>query len=334
MLLGFGVSAMKRREFITLLGGVAAVAWDFHFEAQAQQFPTQPIRLILGFAPGGITDFTGRVVAQRLSTILGGNPVVAENRPGAAGINAAAAVAHSRADGYTLILIDSGTVVNPMLRNDARYRMSDFTMVGMVGSSPVVIVASNHLAVKSIEELIDYGTKNPDKLSFATAGIGGAPHLAAKLFESRTGMKAIHVPYPGIAGAFGDLMAGNIQLAFSSIVGALPLTSENKIRALATTGSRRPAAYPDIPTLAETVLPGFNVDIWLGLAAPKGTPEPVIEQLNVALRQALKAREVVESLAKVGIEAWPTTVVEANSFVEGEGKRWPAVIEAAGLGPK
>jgi tripartite-type tricarboxylate transporter receptor subunit TctC len=306
----------------------------FDFEARAQQFPTQPIHLILGFAPGGITDFTGRVVAQRLSKILGGNPVVPENRPGAAGVNAAAAVAHSRADGYTLILIDSGTVVNPMLRNDARYRMSDFTMVGMVGSSPVVIVASNHLPVKSIDELIDYGTKNSDKLSFGTAGIGSAPHLAAELFESRTGMKAVHVPYPGIAGAFADLMAGNIQLAFSSIVGALPLTSENKIRALATTGGRRPAAYPDIPTLAETVLPGFNVDIWLGLAAPKGTPEPVIAQLNVALQQALKQREVVESLAKVGIAAWPTTSAEANSFVEEEEKRWPAIIKAAGLGPR
>src|SRR5215471_16640672 len=306
------------RRAITAVAAAILCTVAFDFEARAQQFPTQPIHLILGFAPGGITDFTGRVVAQRLSKILGGNPVVPENRPGAAGVNAAAAVAHSRADGYTLILIDSGTVVNPMLRNDARYRMSDFTMAGMVGSSPVVIVASNHLPVTNIDELIDYGTKNPDKLSFGTAGIGSAPHLAAELFESRTGMKAIHVPYPGIAGAFVDLMAGNIQLAFSSIVGALPLTSENKILALATTGSRRPAAYPDIPTLAE----------------PKGTPAPVIAQLNVALQQALKEREVVESLAKVGVEAWPTTAAEANSFVEGEGKRWPAVIEAAGLGPK
>jgi tripartite-type tricarboxylate transporter receptor subunit TctC len=315
---------------------IAVIFWGlaFNFETLAQQFPSQPIHLILGFAPGGITDFTGRVVGRQVSKILGGNPVVPENRPGAAGANAAAAVAYSRADGYTLILIDSGTVVNPMIRTDVRYKMSDFTMIGMVGSSPVVIVTSNELPVRNIKELIDYGTNNPGKLSFATAGIGSAPHLAAQLFQSRTGVKAIHVPYPGIAGAFVDLMGGNIQLAFSSIVGALPLTSENKIRALATTGSRRPAAYSNVPTLAETVLPGFNVDIWLGVAAPKGTPEPVIQQLNFALQQALQEREVIESLAKVGIEAWPTTAADANSFVDGEEKRWPAVIRAAGLGPK
>ncbi len=142
------------------------------------------------------------------------------------------------------------------------------------------------------------------------------------------------MPYPGIAGAFADLMAGNIQLAFSSTVGALPLTSDGKIRAIATTGVRRPSTYPDIPTLDETVLPGFNVDIWLGLAAPKGTPEAVIEQINVMLQRALKERDVIESLSKVGIEAWPTTAADANSFVDQEERRWPAVIRAAGLGPK
>src|SRR5262252_6285139 len=139
----------------------AAIFWGlaFNFETLAQQFPSQPIHLILGFAPGGITDFTGRIVGRQMSKILGENPVVPENRPGAAGANAAAAVAYSRADGYTLILIDSGTVVNPMIRTDVRYKMSDFTMIGMVGSSPVVIVASNQFLVKSINELIDYGSR-------------------------------------------------------------------------------------------------------------------------------------------------------------------------------
>jgi tripartite-type tricarboxylate transporter receptor subunit TctC len=319
---------------VAIAGIITAAVYAITAQALAQQFPNQPIHLILGFAPGGITDFTGRVVAKELSKMFGGSPVVPENRPGAAGVNAAAAVAHSKPDGYTLILIDPGTVVNPMIRGDVRYKMSDYTMLGMVGSSPVVIVGSNHLAVKNINELIDYGTRNPDKLSFGTAGIGSAPHLAAELFQSRTGIKAIHVPYPGIGGAFSDLMAGNIQLAFSSIVGAFALTSDNKIRALATTGNRRPSTYPDIPTLDETVLPGFNVDIWLGLAAPKGTPEAVIEKINLALQHALKEREVIDALAKMGIESWPTTAADANSFVDQEDQRWPAVIQAAGLGPK
>jgi tripartite-type tricarboxylate transporter receptor subunit TctC len=312
----------------------ALLAAFLGLQARAQQFPTQPIRLILGFAPGGITDFTGRVIAQQLKEIFGGSPVVPENRPGAAGVIAAALVAHAKADGYTLFLADPGTVVNPMLRADVPYQMSDFKMVGMVGSSPVVVVTSNELPVNTIGDLIEYGRKNPNKLSFGTAGVGSAPHLAAELFKSRTGIEATHVPYPGIGGAFADLMAGNIQTAFSSVVGALPFTSDHKIRALATTGNRRPAAYPDIPTVAEAALPGYSVDIWLALAAPAGTPQGVIGQLNVALQKALKEKTVIDALAKVGIEAWPTTAAEANSFVGEEGKRWPAVIQAAGLGPK
>ena len=155
------MSCSRRAITAAILYGVV-----FNLEALAQQFPTQPIHLILGFAPGGITDFTGRVVAQQLSKILGGNSVVPENRPGAAGINAAAAVAHARADGYTLILIDPGTVVNPMLRSDARYKMSDFTMVGMVGSSPVVIVASNELPVRNINELNRLRHQQPRQAEF------------------------------------------------------------------------------------------------------------------------------------------------------------------------
>jgi tripartite-type tricarboxylate transporter receptor subunit TctC len=323
-----------RRLLTAFAVGVAAFAPAVCLQALAEPFPSQPIHLILGFSPGGITDFTGRVVAQQLSKIFAGSPVVPENRPGAGGANAAAIVAHAKPDGYTLDLIDSGTVVNPMLRANVPYRMSDFTMVGMVGRSPIVIVTSNQLAVKDIDELIRYGLQNPGKLSYGSAGVGSAPHLAAELFEAKTGVKAIHVPYPGIAGAFVDLMAGNIQMAFSSIVGALPFTAEHKIRALATTGSRRPASYPDIPTVAEAAVPGYSVEIWLGLAAPKGTPDDVIRVLSDALQRALKEQEVIDALGKMGIEAWPTTAAEANAFVDAEGKRWPAVIEAAGLGPK
>jgi tripartite-type tricarboxylate transporter receptor subunit TctC len=313
---------------------LAVLAMSAGLRAEGGEFPSQPVRLILGFAPGGITDFTGRIVAQQLTKVFGSNPVVPENRPGAAGVNAAATVAHAKADGYTLILIDSGTVVNPMLRGDVPYQMSDFTIIGMVGLSPVVIVTSNQLAVQNLNEVIDYGLKNPGKISFGSAGVGSAPHLAAELFLTRTGIKAIHVPYPGIGGAFVDLMAGNIQMAFSSIVGALPFTSDNKIRAIATTGSRRPAAYANIPTVAEAALTDYSVYIWLALAAPKQTSDDVVRQINAALQQALKEGEVIDALAKVGIEAWPTSPTDADSFVEAEAKRWPAVIRAAGLGPK
>jgi tripartite-type tricarboxylate transporter receptor subunit TctC len=302
--------------------------------AHAQQFPNQPIRLILGFAPGGITDFSGRVIAQGLSKALGGHPVVPENKPGAAGVTAAAYVAHSAPDGYALVLIDPGTVVNPMLRPGVPYKMPELTMIGMVGSSPVVIVTSHALPVKDLKELIDYGLKNPKKLSFASAGIGSAPHLAAELFQSRTGMKMLHIPYAGIGGAYPDLMSGKIQLAFSSIVGALPFTSDNKVLAIATTGSKRPAAYPNIPTVAEAALPGYSVDIWLALAAPAGTPDAAIKRLSIALNEALREKEVIEALAKVGIEAWATSTSEANAFVDEEEKRWPSVIRDAGLGPK
>jgi tripartite-type tricarboxylate transporter receptor subunit TctC len=320
---------MRLTALLAIICGVLSVG-----VAHAQQFPSQPIRMVLGFAPGGLTDFTGRVVAQGLSKALGGHPVIPENKPGAAGVTAAAYVARSNPDGYTLVLIDPGTVINPMPRASVPYKMSELTTVGMVGSSPVVIVASNTLPVKDIKELIDYGIKNPRKLTFASAGIGSAPHLSAELFQSRTGVKALHIPYAGIGGSYPDLMSGKVQLAFSSIVGALPFTSDNKVRALATTGSKRPAAYPDIPTVAEAALPGYSVDIWLAVSAPTGTPEPVVKQLNAALNVALKDEEVINALRKVGIEAWTTSAEEANTFVDQEGRRWPTVIEAAGLGPK
>ena len=315
--------------------GLACIVSAFTCQpSHAQQFPSQPIRMILGFAPGGLTDFTGRVVAQGLSKALGGHPVVSENKPGAGGVIAAAFVVQSKPDGHTMVLIDPGTVINPMLRTTVPYQMSQLTTVGMVGSSPVVIVASPSLPVTTVKDLIDYGLKHPGKLSYASAGVGSAPHLSAELFLSRTGIKATHIPYAGIAKAYPDIIEGRVPMAFSSIVGAIPFTSSNQVRALATTGSRRPAAYPDIPTVAEAGLPGFDVDIWLAIAVAAGTPPELIARLNAALNQALQEKEVIDQLAKVGIEARTSTPVAASEFVDREVKRWPAVIEAAGLAPK
>jgi len=326
--MSFGRSAMACAGVALLCAATAS------FQARADDYPSRQIHLIIGFAPGGITDFVGRVVAQQLTQEFNGIAVVPENRPGSEGVTAAAYVAHAPADGYTLMLIDSGMLVNPMLRADVPYQMSDFTMVGMVGASPIVIVASDTLAVKNITDLIEYGVKNPDKLSFGTAGVGSPPHLAAELLEAKTGMKAVHVPYPGIGGAFSDLMAGNIQFAFSSVTGALPFTSANKVRALATTGTHRPLAYPDIPTVAEAVAPGYSAEIWLALAVPKGTPGDIILRLDSALQHALAEKSVSEKLAKMSIEARPLSAADTNAFIAAEEKRWPTVIRQTGLGPK
>jgi tripartite-type tricarboxylate transporter receptor subunit TctC len=315
--------------------GLTLIAWAFACEpGGAQTFPSQPIKMVLGFAPGGITDFTGRVIAQGLSRVLGGHPVVPENKPGAGGVIAAAAVAQSKPDGYSMVLIDPGTVVNPMLRTTVPYQMSQLTTIGMVGSSPVVIVTAPSLPVTTLKELIDYGLKNPGKLSYASAGVGSAPHLSAELFMSRTTIQASHIPYAGIAKAYPDIIEGRVPLAFSSIVGALPFTQANQVRALATTGSRRPASYPDIPTVAEAGLPGYDVDIWLAVSVAAGTPPEIIARLNEALNRALKEKEVIDQLAKVGIDATPSTPADANAFIDREEKRWPAVIQAAGLAPK
>lgn len=298
--------------------------------ARAQDYPNQPVKLVIGYAPGGIVDFTGRILAQALGKALG-QSVVPENRPGAAGAVATTGVSKARPDGYTLMLMDVGTVINPIMRKDVAYKLSDMTSFGMVASAPVVIVVTNGLPVKTPQELVAYGKANPDKLSFASAGVGTSPHLGAEQFFKHVGVQATHVPYQGIGGAYPDLMSGKIQLAFSSIAGALPFTGDNKVRPIATTGLKRPAAFASLPTINETLMPGFNVDIWMSLAGPAGVPAAIGARLNAALANALKDPDMLAGLDKVGAGAFPTGVKEANDFIAEEAKRWPPVVEAAGL---
>jgi tripartite-type tricarboxylate transporter receptor subunit TctC len=294
--------------------------------ANAQTFPTKPIRLVLPYAPGGIIDFVGRTLAQKLTEDIG-QPVVAENRPGGGGILGTDTVARSAPDGYTLVLMDPALVINPTLQSDVPYDIfKNLQTVSIVSASPEVLVVSPKLPVSTFAELVAYGKVNPGKLNFASAGVGTTPHLAGEMFKLRTGIDATHVPYKGIGASYTDMMSGKVQMAFSSIAGALPFTADNRVKPLATTGVKRSAIYPDLPTMAEAGLPGYEVDLWLGIFAPAGLPAPVLARLNDELKKALASAELKAAFAKVGVEPRGTTPEQGAAFLHAEYDKWKQVI--------
>jgi tripartite-type tricarboxylate transporter receptor subunit TctC len=294
--------------------------------AAAQPYPGKPIRMVLPYAPGGIIDYVGRSLAQKLTENLG-QPVVAENRPGAGGILGTDAVARSAPDGYTLVLMDPAIVINPTLQTDVPYDVfKSLQTISIVSSSPEVLVVSPALPVTTLPELVAYGKANPGKLNFASAGIGTTPHLAGEMFKLRTGIDATHVPYKGIGASFTDMMSGKVQMAFSSIAGALPFTADNRVRPIATTGAKRSSVYPDLPTVAEAGLAGFEVDLWLGVFAPSGLPALVLARLNGELKTALQAADLKGALGKVGVEPRGTSAEEGAAFLRAEFDKWKQVI--------
>jgi tripartite-type tricarboxylate transporter receptor subunit TctC len=300
--------------------------------AQAQSFPSKPIHLILPYVPGGIIDTAGRNLALRLTESLGLS-VVAENRPGAGGMVGADVVARSAADGYTILLTDPALVSNPTLQKEVPYDLAKLQAISIVGSSPAVVVASLSLPVNSFSELITYAKANPGKLNFATAGIGTAPHLAGEMVKLRAGIEMTHVPYRGIGAAYPDVMSGKVQLAFSSIAGAVPFTADNRVRALATTGPKRSPVYPDVPTIAET-LPGFEVDLWIGIYGPAAMSPAVLGKLSTEINKVLQQPELKAAFAKIGIEPRGTTPEEGAAYTRAEFEKWKKVIQDGKIQPE
>jgi tripartite-type tricarboxylate transporter receptor subunit TctC len=330
----FWETRMKRsRTWAALLIGPALLALTAS-AALAQAYPTKPIRLVLPYSPGGIIDYVGRTLAQHLSEPLG-QPVVAENRPGAGGITGTDTVARAAPDGYTIVIMDPAIVINPTLQPSMPYDLfKQLTTVSIVSSSPEVLVVSPQLPVKTLAELIDYGKANPGKLNFASAGIGTTPHLAGELFKQRTGVQAEHVPYRSIGQSYPDMMANKVQFAFSSIAGALPFTSDNRVRPIATTGLKRVNVYPDVPTVDGAGLKGFEVDLWLGIFAPAGLPPDVLAKLNGALTKTLQNPDVKTALAKVGVEPRGSTPQEGAEILKSEFEKWKKVIAAGNIKPE
>src|SRR3984957_5584780 len=295
--------------------------------AHAQNFPERPVHLIIPYGPGGITDFAGRVLAQKIGEALNAT-MVAENKPGAGGIVGVDYVAHLAPDGYIMAVLDPAVVVNPILQKTMPYDIfKDIVPLSITSSSPEVLVVAPQLGIKSYAELVAYGKANPGKLNYASAGVGTTPHLAADLWKSRPGIDAVHVPYKGIGASYTDMMSNKVQIAFSSIAGALPFTSDGRVIPLATTGAQRSAVYPDLPTVAEAGLPGYDVDLWLGLFGTAGTPPAVLEKLNTAIVKALQDNELKASFAKFGLTPRGMSLADSAAFTKSEYERWKKLIE-------
>src|ERR1700685_4875532 len=318
------MSRMTSAVRILLCSALAVAACQ---SARAQSFPDRPLHLIIPYGPGGIVDFSGRVLAQKIGDVLG-ETAVPENKPGAGGIVGVDYVAHATPDGYSMALMDPGIVANPTLQKSMPYDIfKDVVTLSVVSSSPEVLVVAPQLGIKTYAELVAYGKANPGKLNYASAGVGMVPHLAAEMWKLRTGIDAVHVPYKGIGGSFTDMMRNQVQMEVSSIAGALPFTGDNRIVPLATTGTTRSAVYPDLPTVAEAGLPGYSVDLWLSLYGTAGTPPDVLDKLNSAINKALQDSELKTSFAKFGLTPRGTSLAEGAAFTKDEYLKWKKVIE-------
>ncbi len=318
---------MNRLKSIACVLVWSMLAFTATLPARAQTFPSRPLHLIIPYGPGGIVDFTGRVLAQKMSENLG-QPVVAENKPGAGGIVGVDTVAHSDPDGYYFALMDPAFVINPILQKSMPYDIfKDLVTISVVCSSPEVLVVAPQLGIKTYAELVAYGKANPGKLNYASAGVGTTPHLAAEMWKLRTGIDAVHVPYKGIGASYTDMMSNKVQMSFSSIAGALPFTGDNRVIPLATTGTTRSPVYPNLPTVAEAGLPGYSVDLWLGLWGRGGMPADALAKLNAAVNKALQDPDLKASFAKYGLTPRGTTLADSAAFTKSEYEKWKKVIE-------
>jgi tripartite-type tricarboxylate transporter receptor subunit TctC len=300
--------------------------------AQAQDYPTRTITLVVPYSAGGGNDAMARIVADHMSRTLG-QQIVIENRGGAGGTIATRAVAKSPPDGYTLVVGGTGTLaINPSLYSNAGYDpRKDFAPVGLIATSALVILVHPRVAAQSLQELITVARKEPGKLNYASAGPGSGIHLATELFASMAGIKLTHVPYKGSSPALGDLLGGHVDIYFSSLPPAVGITAERRVRALAVTGLTRSHVFPDLPTVSETALAGYEAVLHYGIAAPAGTPRPVVDKLNAALRKALAAPETEALLIKTGAEPLPSTPEEYAADIDREETKWSRIVKAVGV---
>ena len=297
-------------------------------EANAQTYPTKPVRMIIPFPPGGTTDILGRVAAQKLSEALG-QQVVPDNRPGAAGNIGTELVAKAPPDGYLLLTAPGSTLtIHPSLYAKLPFDpLKDFAPVTILGIVPNALVVHPSLPVRNVKELVALAKSRPGELNYASTGAGQSTHLSMELFKTMAGVKIIHVPYKGSAPAVTDLLGGHVSLMFDNMPSALPHVKANKIRALAVSTLKRSPVAPEIPTVAESGLPGFEVSVWFAVLAPAATPRPIVDRLNQVLVKALQSPDVRERLSSQGAEPIGNSPEEFTAVMKHDLVKWAKVVK-------
>ena len=298
--------------------------------ALAQDYPSRPIRIVVPFSPGGAVDGPMRVIAQEMSKRLGAG-VIVENKPGAGATIGTDAVAKSPPDGYTLLLSSQTNAISATLYPKLSYDpVEDFTPISLIGREPGVVVVNPSLPVKTFQEFVAYVKERPGKIDYASSGNGSGQHLFAALLASMTGMKMNHVPYRGSGQATTDLLGGQVQMAIPGTAGMVGHIKAGKLRALAVTGAKRSPQLPDVPTVMESGVPGYEAYVWMGLMAPKGTPASIVDKLQREVMHALSTDEVKTYMATAGIEIVGSTPSEFGAFFRAEKERWAKVVRETG----
>ncbi len=309
---------------------LAAAAAALPAAAVAQDFPQHPVRMVLPYPAGGPTDLLARVVAVKMGESLG-QSVVVDNKPGASGMIGAEVVARAPADGYTILANASLHVINPSIQPKMRYdSFKDFVPITQLADVPLVLVVNNASPVKTVQDLIAYANSQGGALNFGSAGNASAQHLAGESFKLAAKVPMQHVPYKGSAPALTDLMGGQIQLMFDSMPSAMPFIKSGKLRAVAVTTARRASALPNVPTVAESGLPGFDISTWYGLWAPRGTPAPLVEKLAAHAASALKRPDARQQYADMGAEPVGSSPADFARYNASEGRKWAEIVRRSG----
>ena len=315
---------------VACLVAILAVSIQSASAQPAEAYPSKPIRMVVPYPPGGPTDLTARIVAAEMGKTLG-QSIIVDNKPGASGMIGAELVARADPDGYTFLANASLHVINPFIYPDMRFdALKDFVPITQLAAVPLVLVVPVTSPIHSVADLVAFGKENPGKLNFGSSGNASAQQLAGESFKRAAGISMQHVPYKGSSPALADLVGGQIQLMFDSMPSAMPFIKSGKLRAIAVTTVRRAQALPDLPTIAESGYPGFDIATWYGYWAPKGTSAAIVAKLSQAAAGALKQPQVIEQYAGLGAEPVGSTPAEFATYNETETTKWKDIVRKSG----